>query len=84
MMVKQKAEEGLRLLKDAVVELLAQHPEGLTNSEISRELGIGSDYQGHHKGYLSWSIMGLLLNSKRVEKHGRRYHLRDGETAGRT
>lgn len=74
-MLERKATEGLRLLEDAIVELLARHPEGLTNSQISRELDIGSDYQGHHKGYLSWSIMGLLLNSNRVEKHGRRYRL---------
>ena len=74
-MLRQRAEEGLRLMENAVVELLAQHPKGLTNSQIARELGLGSDYQGHHQGYLSWSIMGLLLNSKKVEKVGRLYRL---------
>jgi hypothetical protein len=47
----------------------------LTNSQIARELGLKSDYQGHHQGWLSWSIMGLLLNSKKVEKLGRLYRL---------
>jgi uncharacterized protein len=74
-MLKQRAEEGLQLMQDAVMELLAHHPKGLTNSQIARELGLKSDYQGHHQGWLSWSIMGLLLNSKKVEKLGRLYRL---------
>jgi IclR helix-turn-helix domain len=74
-MLKQRAEEGLRLMQDAVVDLLAEHPDGMTNSQIARELGLHSDYEGHHQGYLSWSIMGLLLNSRKVEKRGRRYRL---------
>jgi len=74
-MPKQKAEHGLHLLQVAVVELLAQHPEGMKSSHIARELGLSSDYQGQHQGWLCWSIMGLLLNSKRVEKHGHVYRL---------
>jgi hypothetical protein len=74
-MLKQKAEEGLQLLQDAVIELLAQHPQGLKSSHIARELGLGSDYQGQHQGWLCWSIMGLLLNSRKVEKHGHLYRL---------
>ena len=74
-MLKQKAAHGLRLLQDAVIELLAQHPQGLKSSHIAQELGLSSDYQGQHQGWLCWSIMGLLLNSRRVEKHGRLYRL---------
>jgi hypothetical protein len=75
MMPKQKAQIGLQLMQDAVMELLSEHREGLTNAQIGNELGLQSDYQGHHQGYLSWSIMGLLLNAKKVEKRGRRYCL---------
>jgi uncharacterized protein len=63
-------------MQDAITDLLSEHPKGLTNSQIAHELGLTSDYLGHHQGYLSWSVMWLLLNSKRVEKQGRRYCLR--------
>ena len=77
MMSKQKAETGLQLMQDAVVELLSAHREGLTNAQIANELGLQSDYEGHHQGYLSWAVMGLLLNANKVEKRGRRYRLRE-------
>jgi hypothetical protein len=75
---RSKAEHGLQLMQDAITELLSEHPEGLTNAQIANELGLTSDYQGHHQGYLSWSVMGLLLNSKKVEKRGRHYRLSEG------
>jgi hypothetical protein len=74
-MFKDKAEQGLQLMQDAITALLSEHPEGLTNAQIAHELGL-AHYQGHHQGYLSWSIMRLLLNSRKVEKQGRRYCLR--------
>ena len=77
MMSKQKAETGLQLVQDAVLDLLSEHREGLTNAQIANELGLHSDYEGHHQGYLSWSVMGLLLNANKVEKRGRRYCLRE-------
>ena len=68
-MLRDKAEQGLQLMQDAITDLLSEHPEGLTNAQIAHELGLASDYLGHHQGHLSWSVMGLLLNSKKVEKH---------------
>lgn len=79
-MFKGKAQQGLQLMQDAITELLSEHPDGLTNAQIAHELSLTSDYQGHHQGYLSWSVMGLLLNSKRVEKQGRRYRVREGNS----
>jgi hypothetical protein len=81
-MFKHKAEQGLQLMQDAITDLLSEHPEGLTNAQIAHELGLTSDYLGHHQGYLSWSVMGLLLNSKKVEKQGRRYCLRSTDQIG--
>ena len=77
MMSKQKAERGLRLVQDAVLDLLSEHREGLTNAQIANELGLQSDYEGHLQGYLSWAVMGLLLSANKVEKRGRRYCLRE-------
>ena len=46
-------------LKGVVYELLERAPEGLTNAEIGRALGI---YQGHvrHEGHVSRTILALL------------------------
>lgn len=65
---RQKAQQGLRLLKGAVLELLEQHPEGLTNAEVAEHLGVRSDYQGAAKDYLSWSVLGLLLNEGHIRR----------------
>lgn len=76
-MLRDKVTAALRLMQEAITDLLSEHPEGLTSAQIARELGLESDYEGHHQGYLSWSVMGILLNSKKVEKHGRRYRIRE-------
>lgn len=46
-------------LKAAVVQLLAEMPAGLTNSQIGRTLGI---YQGHvgHEGHISRTLLAML------------------------
>lgn len=72
---RDKAQRGLTLLKEAISELLTAKKEGLTNAEISTELDIQSDYLGAHQGYFCWSILGLLLNEKRIVKKGQRYFI---------
>ncbi len=69
---REKSGAGLDLLKEALVEYLVQHPEGLTNIEITRGLGLESDFEGGQKNYLSWSVLGILLAEKlvRYEKQG--------------
>jgi hypothetical protein len=49
-MFKDKAEQGLQLMQDAITDLLSEHPEGLTNAQIAHELGLTSDFQSHHQG----------------------------------
>lgn len=75
MRARDKAQEGLRLLKEAILELLSGEPEGLRNVDIAVELRIQSDYQGSQKDYLSWSVLGLLLNDGKVIRKGGRYFL---------
>jgi hypothetical protein len=70
---KQKAQQGLALIKEAILESLQSHPEGLTNSEIADLLDLRSDYLGGQKDYLPWSVLGLLLNDKQIRRTGRRY-----------
>ena len=75
-MSKQKAARGRQLVQDAVLDLLSERREGLTNAQIANQLGLQSDYEGHHQGYLSRAVLGILLNANKVEKRGRRYCLR--------
>jgi hypothetical protein len=68
-----KARDGLALISEAVLEHLAKHPEGIGNSELARDLGLESDFQGRQKNYLTWSVIGLLVNEGHVQfvKKGR-------------
>jgi hypothetical protein len=69
--IAEKAQLGLSMLKDAVLELSIANFDGVTNSDVAHSLGLQSDYLGGSKDYLSWSILGLLMREgrlKRVEK----------------
>lgn len=53
---RSKAQQGLGLIEDAIVELLAAYPAGLRKGEIARMLGLelgGSD----DRTYLMWLIL---------------------------
>jgi hypothetical protein len=54
-----RAQRAMAELKGAIYELVANSPEGLTNAEIGRKLGI---YQGHvgHEGHVSRTLLALL------------------------
>lgn len=54
------------MLKEAVTDLLREHPHGMINAEIARKLELESDFEGAQKNYLSWSLLGLLVNEGRV------------------
>ena len=63
---QQQAAAGLTHLKDAIVDYLAQHPDGVRHSQIVTDLGLQSDFEGKQKNYLSWSVVGLLIAERRV------------------
>jgi hypothetical protein len=67
----QKSQQGLELLYESITELLKVNPNGLTNTEIAKELGLESDQNGKNKNYLSYSLLGNLMNKKIVEKFNR-------------
>jgi hypothetical protein len=70
----EHARTGLEHLKEAILGYLRLNPQGVGNSQIARDLGLESDFQGKQKQYLSWSVIGLLVNEGKVvfEKRGRR------------
>jgi len=68
--VREKAQLGLSLLKEAVLEFAKANPKGVTNSEAASLLGLRSDYGGGSKDYLSYSVIGLLMREGKVERDG--------------
>jgi len=59
--VQQKAQIGLQLLKNAVLEFARANSKRITNSDTASLLGLRSDYGGGSKDYLSYSLLGLLM-----------------------
>ena len=59
---KEKAQTGVQLLKEAIFEFVCSHPEGVTHAMIVTALNLETDFEGTHKNYLSWSVLGLLVN----------------------
>lgn len=70
---REKAQTAVVMLKEAVIEILEANPEGLRHAEIVKHLDIASDYLGNQKNYLSWSVVGLLMNAKKIERLGNKY-----------
>ena len=64
----EKAQLGLSLLKDAVLELAKANARGVTNSDVCHSLGLHSNYAGGSKDYLSWSVLGLLMQEGRLRR----------------
>ena len=64
----EKAQVGLAMLKDAVLELARANPNGITNAATARKLGLQSHYGGGAKDYLSYSILGLLMADGKLER----------------
>ena len=65
---KKQAQLALEIIQNTILELLKKNPDGLRNSEISRQLGLESMHQGAQKDYLVYSILGQLLDQKLIEK----------------
>lgn len=66
MTAHEQVQEPLGQLKEAVVAYLADHPEGCSNVNVADALGLRSDFEGKNQDYLSWSILGFLVNENRV------------------
>ena len=71
---RDKAQLGLRMLKDALLELAQANQKGVTNSEVVRALGLQSDYAGGSKDYLSWSLLGQLMREGKMVRVEKKRH----------
>jgi hypothetical protein len=78
MTAREKAQSGLSLLKEAVLEYLAKQPGGAALvTEIREGLGLeDSDREGQRKGHLLWGLGNLLEREGRMrpeKRDGRSY-----------
>jgi uncharacterized protein len=72
---EEKAEKGLGLLKESILDFLKQHPDGATNAQVNNALDLHSEQAGKQKNYLSWSILGILMREGKVARKRAVYHL---------
>lgn len=63
-----KSQEALKILYGSIIELLNEHPNGLSNNDITTYLGLESDQDGAQKNYLAYSLLGNLMSQNIVEK----------------
>lgn len=75
----EKAQMGLSILKSAVMELAKANPEGIKNSDAAKYLGLQSNYGGGSKDYLSYSILGVLMNEGRMVRNEKKKHVAKSE-----
>ncbi len=66
--LREKAQLGLKFLKEAILELANANPGGIQNSDTVKALGLHSDYQGGAKDYFTWSILGMLMREGRLKR----------------
>jgi len=66
--VREKAQLGLALLKEATLELAKANLNGVSNSDVASLLGLRSDYGGGSKDYLSYSVLGILMREGKLER----------------
>lgn len=73
----EKANLGLDLLKESVLELTGANPTGILNSDIVKAFGLQSDYLGGSKDYLTWSLLGMLMREGKIQRvpHSRKHIL---------
>ncbi|WP_421521882.1 LEM-3-like GIY-YIG domain-containing protein [Ochrobactrum quorumnocens] len=74
--VEEKAQIGLTLLKEAVLEFAKANGSGVSNSDCVKALNLASNYLGGSKDYLTWSLLGLLMQEGKMRRQdGTKRHL---------
>lgn len=59
---------GIKKLEHSITRLLSDHTDGLTNAEIAEMLGLCSSHNGQQKNYLTYSILGNMMEAGIVKK----------------
>jgi len=64
----EESQKGLTLIEKAMEKLLMIESEGLSNSEIAHSLGLESSHQGKQINYLTYSVLGIMMERGSVKK----------------
>jgi len=78
---EEKAACGLRLLKQAILDYLAERPQGARSVQVRKALALRSDVEGiaFNSHRVVWSLLGLLIREGRArgegKGRGRHYYL---------
>lgn len=64
----EESQKGLTLIERAIEKLLMIESEGLSNSEIAHSLGLESNHQGKQINYLTYSVLGIMMEKGFVKK----------------
>ena len=65
--IRALASDARKKMEEAIIALLSNH-NGLKNSEIAEHLDLHSSHEGGQKDYLTYSILGILMENGKVEK----------------
>ena len=74
----EKAQMALELLKAAIMELASANQNGISNSDAAKYLGLQSNYGGGSRDYLSYSVIGLLMEEGRLARNQNKKHIVTG------
>ena len=79
----QIAQEGLRHIENAIIELLHRNPQGLRNVQIAEMLGLSSDFRNEHRNFLTYAFLGRLLAQGRILRNAetKTYTIMNADTA---
>jgi hypothetical protein len=74
----EKAQMALELLKASIMELASANQNGISNSDAAKYLGLQSNYGGGSRDYLSYSVIGLLMEEGRLARNQNKKHVVTG------
>lgn len=65
---KERSDRAIGELKQAVMDLLDTHPNGLGNAQIAKELGLFSPVGEPQRNQVTWWLLRQLVETGRVTK----------------
>ena len=64
----ENSKKWLLLIEQSIEQLLIERPQWLRNSEIAKILGLESKHDGKQSNYLTYSVLGILMDKGKVYK----------------
>jgi hypothetical protein len=55
-------------MKSAIIRVLADHPDGLKNSELGRRLGVNADFLDDQQGWFQYTVLKIMELERTVEQ----------------